>query len=253
MIPNARNELAVRIAEDIGGRRTRRMESADAVIAIGGDGHMLDVIKRAAGTAPIIGINAGHVGYLLTDLTADGFNRMVADGLPFETHLFPMLDVTVTRTDGSVVRAHGFNDAWVERSGTQTAWVRLDVAGRSFSRTIERVGCDVILVANPAGSTAYASALGWRPIPPESRALVLAAGGVCVPQNWNGALLPEESTVTFTALDPRKRSIRALVDGKNLGPCASMTIRRSLVASAELGFLPGQSLVEKTAARQFPA
>ena len=253
VVPNARNERAVSIAKDIGGIRVRRAEDADAVVAIGGDGHMLDVIKRAAGIAPVIGINAGHVGYLLTDLTADRFSRMVADDMPFEAHLFPMLDVTVTRPDGSVVRAHGFNDAWAERSGTQTAWVRLDVVGTTFSRAIERVACDVILVANPAGSTAYAAALGWRPIPPESHALVLAAGGVCAPKNWNGALLSEESVVTFTALDSRKRPIRALVDGKNLGPCASMVIRRSLVASAELGFLPGQSLIEKTAAQQFPA
>lgn len=253
VVPNARNERAVNIARDIGGVRVQRAEDADVVIAIGGDGHMLDVIKRAAGIAPVIGINAGHVGYLLTDLSADGFIEMVANEMAFETHLFPMLDVTVTRANGSVVRAQGFNDAWVERSGTQTAWVRLDVVGRSFSRTIDRVGCDVILVANPAGSTAYAASLGWRPIPPESRALILAVGGACVPKNWPGALLSDESTVTFTALDPKKRPIRALVDGKNLGACASMTIRRSLVGSAELGFLPGQSLIEKTAAQQFPA
>lgn len=247
VIPNPRSAAATAKAEEIVGERVRLPGDADVVVAIGGDGHMLGVLKRMPLSVPVVGLNAGTVGFLLNNVTAADLSAMLRSGVPFETHVLPLLEVDVTRTDGSTVRAFGLNDAWIERSGMQTGWVSVDVSWPRFSRRIERLMCAAAIVANPVGSTAYAYNVGSPPLPLSSHSLALAAEG----SRWNGAVLPEFATVTFTALDTAKRPMRAMVDGKYLGPCREIRIHRSRSRSVELGFLPGQSLTEKIADRQF--
>ena len=251
VIPAAGNERARAIMERIG---PRDGNAPDAVVAIGGDGHMLDVIGSVRPGIPIIGINAGHRGFLLNEIDGDGFNAHVAVGSPFDTHLLSMLEIEFRLPDGTWDRRkrHAFNDVWLERDGMQTAWFRVAAEGQN-RHEIPRLACDTVLVSTPAGSTAYARAMGAPPQLIDTPVLVLAASAVADPAGWHHAMVPDDATITIEALDPVKRPVRAAVDGQLYGPCLAMRVRRSRVANVELAFLPGRSLGAKIAALQFPA
>lgn len=246
------NAKAREIAERIGARCPG---IPDAVVAVGGDGHMLDVIGSLPRPGiPIIGINAGHRGFLLNEIDGDDFRRHLSDGLPFDLHLLPKLEVELLGPDGMWDRTkrYAFNDAWLERAETQTAWVRVVAEGQT-RHEIPRLACDTVLVSTPAGSTAYARAMGAPPQLIDTPVMILAASAVADPHGWHHAMVPDDATVTIEALDPGKRPVRAVVDGRLYGPCLAMRVRRSRVASVELAFLPGRSLGAKIAALQFPS
>lgn len=230
---------------------------ADALLAVGGDGFMLETVRNIARPGlPIIGLNAGHRGFLLNDVELPALIEHIGRGLPFDVHLLPLLEVVadVRLPGGSEKRIEtfAFNDAWVERSSRQTAWVRVSVDGE-YRHEIPRLACDAALVSTPAGSTAYARAMGAPPQLIGTPVLTLAASAVSDPYNWHHAILPDGAIVTFEALDTGKRPIIAVVDGKEMGTCDRMTVRRSRTASVELAFLPGRSLGAKIAALQFPS
>lgn len=251
LVAAAGNDHAKEILNRIGPRSS---DDPHAVVAIGGDGHMLDVIGSVAPGIPIIGINAGHLGFLLNDVTADQFLAHLAEGLPFDTHLLPMLEVEFRSTDGewSPRRKLAFNDAWLERSSTQTAWVRVLSEGQE-RLGIERLVCDTVLVSTPAGSTAYARSMGAPPILIDTPLLTIAASAVANPFGWHSATVPDDATVTIEVIDPKKRPMRGVFDGKLFGDCTAMRVRRSRVSGTELAFLPGRSLGAKIARLQFPS
>lgn len=251
MIAAAGNPRASDIVDRIGPRDTR---DPHAIVAIGGDGHMLDVIGSVRPGVPIIGINAGHYGFLLNDVTAEQFLQHLAESSTFDTHLLPMLEVEFQGTDGvwNPTRHLAFNDVWLDRSNTQTAWVRVTAEGQE-RLGIDRLICDTVLVATPAGSTAYACNMGAPPQLLDTPVLTLAATAPARSLNWHYAIVPDDATITIEVLDPVKRPMHAVIDGRLVGPCAAMRVRRSRVSGTELAFFPGRSLGSKIARLQFPA
>ena len=251
VIPAGENERARAIMDEV---NPHGANDPDAVVAIGGDGHMLDVIGSVQPGIPIIGINAGHRGFLLNELTGEEFNAHVASGQPFDTHLLSKVEVEFRLPDGTwdPKKRYAFNDAWLERDSTQTAWIRVVAEGQN-RHEIPCLACDTVLVSTPAGSTAYARAMGAPPQLIDTPVLLIAASAVADPVGWHHAMVPDDSTVTFRVLDPAKRPVRAVIDGIPYGPCIEMRVRRSRVESVELAFLPGSSLGAKIAALQFPS
>ena len=223
-------------------------EKPNCVIVLGGDGTMLRAIRKySALRVPFLGLNAGHLGFLLNNSDAVVENRFPPKEMVLRQ--LPLLLVELFDESGRYAKEYAFNDAWVERSTSQTAWLELSVSG---SIRIPKLACDGALVATPSGSTAYAMAMGAAPLLADTQGWLVVGSNVMSPAGWKSALLAPESTIELRNLDKAKRPIHALVDGRMLGVVDDFRVRLSRTMTVELGFLPNHDIAEKIADVQFP-
>lgn len=218
------------------------------IVTLGGDGAMLRTIREHwRRRLPFFGINAGHLGFLLN-----------APDQVFEERTFPPKDVIFRQlplifmemetVDGQHITDYAFNDAWVERTTSQSAWMEVRVNGVT---RLPKLVADGALVSTAAGSTAYARAMGAAPLLADTPAWLLVGSNVMEPAHWKSALLSMDTDVEFRNLDPIKRPITAYVDGIAQGPIVSLRARLSRAATAELVFLANRDMAEKIAGIQF--
>ena len=195
---------------------------------------------------PFFGVNAGHVGFLM-----NAPEQLFEAGLPCRDVIFrqlPLIYVEMETMDGQTITTHAFNDAWVERSTSQSAWLQITVNGVP---RIEKLVSDGALVSTAAGSTAYARAMGASPLLADTPAWLLVGSNVMEPVNWKSALLSPDMSVEITCLDPARRAVSAYVDGVAQGPVRSLRARISRAATVELVFLANRDMAEKIANIQF--
>jgi NAD kinase len=217
------------------------------ITVLGGDGAMLRSIRDDwRRRLPFFGVNAGHVGFLM-----NAPEQVLDAGLPSGDVIFrqlPLIYVELETVDGEIVSTHAFNDAWVERSTSQSAWLKITVNGVS---RIEKLVSDGALVSTAAGSTAYARAMGASPLLADTPAWLLVGSNVMEPVNWKSALLSPDMSVEITCLDPERRAVHAYVDGVAQGVVRSLRARISRAATVELVFLANRDMAEKIASIQF--
>lgn len=225
-----------------------RSEMPNCVIAIGGDGTMLHAIRQHWRLrVPFFGVNAGHLGFLLNDAAT-----VFADEFPPRDVIvrqLPLLYLSIQRLDGGEEQTLAFNDAWLERTSSQSAWIRLHVNDQV---RIEKLVADGALVSTAAGSTAYARSMGVAPLLADSPGWLVVGSNVMEPAGWKSALLAEDSTVKFENVGGEKRPMEAFVDGESYGLASSMSARLSRIATAELAFCASHDMAEKIARIQFP-
>lgn len=224
-------------------------QAADFISVVGGDGAMLRSIREHwRKRLPFFGINAGHLGFLL-----NGPEQVNAAAFPPEDvifHQLPMLFLEFEDEQGMKHAAHGFNDAWLERATSQSAWLEITV---NNVRRIPKLVSDGALVATAAGSTAYARSMGAAPLLADTPAWLLVGSNVLAPAHWRSALLSPDTTVEIRSLDPQNRPVEAFVDGLSMGRVVALHARLSRAAAAELVFCASHDMAEKIAAIQFGA
>lgn len=217
------------------------------ILTIGGDGIMLRNIRQHwRRRLPFFGINAGHLGFLMNRSA-----EIKAADFPPRNIIFrqlPMLFLEFEDENGNITTDYGFNDAWIERSTSQSAWLEVTVNG---VRRIPKLVSDGALVSTAAGSTAYARSMGASPLLADTPAWLLVGSNVMEPASWKSALLSTDTTVEVRSLDPKKRPIAAFVDGQPMGAVVAMRARISRAAAAELVFRSSHDMAEKIAAIQF--
>lgn len=217
------------------------------ITVLGGDGAMLRCIReRWRERLPFFGINAGHLGFLMNAPEQ-------ALGCPFPPsdvilRQMPMLYLEAIDREGRVQTAYGFNDAWLERSTSQSSWLQIIVNG---VERIPKLVSDGALVATAAGSTAYARSMGASPLLADTPAWLLVGSNVMEPAHWRSALLSIDSFVEIHSLDPDHRPVEAFVDGHSMGEVVTFRARLSRAASAELAFCASHDMADKIAAIQF--
>ena len=222
-------------------------DSAQFITVVGGDGAMLRCIRENwRARLPFFGVNAGHLGFLMNPAR----NVFAAEFPPHDVifRQLPMLYLEIEGEDGHVTTTYGFNDAWVERSTSQSAWLQVHVNGVP---RLEKLVSDGALVATAAGSTAYARSMGASPLLADTPAWLLVGSNVMEPIDWKSALLSTDSQIEIRSLDPEKRPIRAYVDGTDQGIVRALRARISRAAAAELVFNANHDMAEKIAAIQF--
>ncbi len=238
-----KNEKALRAAEPY-----RKLESSEPthILVLGGDGTMLQAIRdHWRLRLPFLGLNAGTLGFLMNEsLPVD------LSGTEVVLYRMPMMRVDAELPDGKRVESFAFADAWVERDSGQAAWLKIDVDGKT---QVPRVVGDGLLVATPAGSSAYARAMGATSVPLTAPVFTLAGSNVFRPRFWKPVALPETTRVSLTSLDFNgKRPIRGFIDGQPIGPVKSMHVRVSTIAMVELGFTPEFDLSARLLRSMFP-
>lgn len=230
---------------------SRSVAAAEAgfISVVGGDGAMLRSIREHwRARLPFFGVNAGHMGFLL-----NGTEQVAAGAFPPGDVIFrqlPMLFLEFEDVEGRTHTAHGFNDAWLERATSQSAWLEVTV---NKVRRIPKLVSDGALVATAAGSTAYARSMGASPLLADTPAWLLVGSNVLEPANWRSALLSPDTTVEIRSLSPDHRPVQAFVDGESIGRVVAMKARLSRAAAAELVFCASHDMAEKIAAIQFGA
>ncbi len=242
LIIDETNQAATKIAKKLG---MNSSTEPNVIYVIGGDGAMLRAIRKHWRLRlPFYGINAGHLGFLLNEAPPS-----VLPGHDLTIHQLPLLWVEMETTRGERHADVAFNDAWVERASGQTAWIQVSVNGKE---RLSKLLADAALVSTAAGSASYARAMGAQPLPVNTPALLLVGSNVLLPIGWKSAVLPLESEITFSGLDPIKRPLNGYIDGVFQGNIQQMRARLSHTASVELVFDPAHDPAEKLARIQFP-
>jgi NAD+ kinase len=221
-------------------------EHADAIVALGGDGFMLRTLHSfLTNGAPIFGMNLGSVGFLMNEYRADGLAERLAAAKVARLH--PLRMSTVDRS-GKAEQALAINEVSVFRATYQAVKFRIAIDGR------ERMGelvCDGLLVATPAGSTAYNLSAHGPILPLESGVLAMTPISPFRPRRWRGALLPHAAAVHLDVLDAEKRPANAAADNAEVRDVVSVDIREDRSISFSLLFDPEHSLEERILNEQF--
>jgi len=223
---------------------------ADLLIALGGDGFMLQTLHamlEARRIVPVFGMNLGTVGFLMNEWRLERLEQRLEKARHYKVNPLRMVVDTV---DGERFSIPAINEVSLLRETSQTAKLEVEVNGRIV---MPELVCDGVLVATPAGSTAYnLSAHG--PILPLGSALVaLTPISPFRPRRWRGAILPENTTVCFTVLDPVKRPVSAVADQREVRDIARVEVRIDRAIPLTLLFDPEHTLDDRIAAEQFIA
>ena len=222
------------------------LSQADVIVALGGDGFMLDVLNEfhSAGL-PLYGINQGTVGFLMNQVTEG--NLIEKLNLAEESVIHP-LKMSATKLDGSIEEALAINEVSLLRGGSQAA--KLKIAVDDLVR-LEELICDGALVSTPAGSTAYNYSAHGPIVPIGSNILALTAMAAFRPRRWRGALIPASAKIELYVAEPQKRPVSAFADSKEVKNVTSVKILSENKISYRLLFDPGHGLEERILREQF--
>ena len=221
-------------------------DEADVVVALGGDGFMLQVLHRnLAARRPIYGMNRGSVGFLMNEYDEEDLPGRVARA---EAAVIHPLNMTAVDADGATHRALAINDVSLLRESYQAAKLRILIDGRV---RLEELICDGALVATPAGSTAYNLSAHGPIIPLNAQVLALTPISAFRPRRWRGALLSQQAKVTFEVLEAQKRPVSAVADNVEVRNVVSVEVVEDRSVTLSLLFDAGRSLEERMLAEQF--
>jgi len=180
---------------------------ADVVVALGGDGLMLQALHAYMNTGkPIYGMNRGSVGFLMNEYRPDGLMERLAAAKVETIH---PLGMSVTTEDGQELSARAINEVSMLRQSYQVAKLRIEVDGKV---RLEELSCDGVLLATPAGSTAYNLSAHGPILPINAPLLALTPISPFRPRRWRGALLPDQAHVSISVLESKKRPVNAAAD-----------------------------------------
>lgn len=222
------------------------LEAADVVVALGGDGFMLQTLHSLTGRdLPVYGMNRGTVGFLMNGYAENGLAERLSAAE--ETVINP-LRMCATRSDGTVQEALAINEVSLLREGPQAAKLRIHVDGRM---RMEELVCDGALIATPAGSTAYNYSAHGPILPINSDVLALTAIAPFRPRRWRGALLPKAAAVEIEVLHPERRPVMADADSRSVRHVVRVQIRSAQDVRHRLLFDRGHGLEERLLREQF--
>jgi NAD+ kinase len=221
--------------------------SAEVIVALGGDGFMLQTLHAAHGRRlPVYGMNCGTIGFLMNSYALEDLPARLAAAE--ETVINP-LAMRAENAKGKVTEALAINEVSLLRQGPQAAKLRVSIDGRV---RLEELVCDGALVATPAGSTAYNYSAHGPILPIGSDVLALTAMSAFRPRRWRGALLPRTAVVRFDVIEAEKRPVMADADSRSsVRDVTSVEVRSDTSVSHRLLFDPGHGLEERLIGEQF--
>ena len=218
---------------------------ADVIVALGGDGHMLETLRsRLKDRKPVYGMHRGTVGFLMNDYQEGDLVERLAKAEPIRIRAL----VARCETSSGVIEARAFNEVSLFRQTAQSAKLRIIIDG---DVRMGELLCDGIMVATPAGSTAYNYSAHGPILPIDSRLLALTPISAFRPRRWRGALLPHRAQVRIEVIEPDRRPVSAAADNLETRDVTAVDIREDSHAALTLLFDPGHALDERVLREQF--
>jgi NAD+ kinase len=221
-------------------------DDADIVVALGGDGLMLQTLHRHMRTGkPIYGMHRGTVGFLMNEWRIEQLCDRIEGAKPIRV---APLEMCATTVGGETFTHAAINEVSLLRETRQTAKIEISVNGRV---ALPELACDGVLVATPAGSTAYNLSARGPILPFQAKMLALTPISPFRPRRWSGAILPDDTAVCFTILEAENRPVSAVADQTEVRDVAKVEIRLDRERSLTLLFDPEHALDERIAMEQF--
>ena len=221
---------------------------ADIVVALGGDGFLLHTLHEAllASTPkPVFGMNRGTIGFMMNDYDEDGLLDRITAARTFDLH--PLL-MTAETVSGETVTSPAINEVSLLRETRQAAKIEITIDGKV---RMEELICDGVLVATPAGSTAYNLSANGPILPLQADLLALTPLSPFRPRRWRGALLPQASVIEFRIRESHKRPVSAVADQREVRDVASVRVVTDKSVRLELLFDPNYALDDRIVLEQF--
>lgn len=221
-------------------------EAAEVVVALGGDGLMLETIHRMlTHNLPVYGMNCGSVGFLMNDFQENDLPARIARAQSNDLHPLRMHAVTAT---GAVEEALAFNEVSLLRQLRQAAKIRIVIDGKE---RLPELICDGVLISTPAGSSAYNLSAHGPIVPLSANLLPLTPISAFRPRRWRGALLPSNTEIVFEILEPEKRPVAAVADFTEVRRVVSVAASEDRSVRARILSDPDRALSERIIREQF--
>ena len=221
-------------------------EAAEVVVALGGDGLMLQTLHELMSrNVPVYGMNCGSVGFLMNEYADANLIERLAAAKP--TRITP-LRMRATDATGTTSEALALNEVSLFRTTYQAVKVEILVDGRT---QMPELICDGILISTPAGSTAYNLSAHGPILPIDSPLLALTPISPFRPRRWRGAILPNTAVVTFRTHESAKRPVSAVADNREFTNVVEVVVAEDPAHQVTLLFDPGTELEERVLAEQF--
>ncbi len=221
-------------------------DRSDVIVALGGDGFMIETLHRfMKRQVPIYGMNRGTVGFLMNQYKEDDLLERIAAA--HATTLHP-LQMRATSADGRTVDGLAINEVSLLRETRFAAHLKIAIDDRV---RLEELVCDGVLVATPAGSTAYNLSAHGPILPLGSRLQALTPICAFRPRRWRGALLPEAATVSIDVLNYNRRPVSATADYTEVRDVVRVDISQDAATELRLLFDPEHNLEERILSEQF--
>jgi NAD+ kinase len=223
-----------------------RPETADVIVALGGDGLMLSTLQRFMNSGkPIYGMHRGTVGFLMNEFSDKNLAERLAAAQVAVIHPLVM---RARDAAGRMHRHRAINEVSLFRQSYQAARLRILIDGEE---RLSELVADGILLATPAGSTAYNLSVQGPIIPIDAPLLALTPISPFRPRRWRGALLPDRAHVTIEVLEAGKRPVAAVADHDEVRSVRSVEISMDHKVAMHMLFDPGHSLDERILREQF--
>ena len=223
-------------------------DEAEVLVVLGGDGFMLQTLHAmldARDERPLFGMNRGTIGFLMNEWKAGGLGERLARAKAVKVRPLAM---RATRCDGTIAEHPAINEVSLLRQMRQTAKIELSVDGRVV---MEELVCDGVLVATPAGSTAYNFSARGPILPLSANMLTLTPIAPFRPRRWTGAILPDDVAVSLRVLEPEQRPVAAVADQIEVRDVAEVRVTLDRSRALTLLFDPEHALDERIAMEQF--
>ncbi len=227
------------------------VKDAELIVALGGDGFMLHtlhaMLERRQPVVPVFGMNLGTVGFLMNEWQRHGLAERLALTKPFKVTPLGMVAETI---DGESFALPAINEVSLLRETRQTAKFEVTINDRVV---LPELVCDGILVATPAGSTAYNFSAQGPILPLGSALLALTPISPFRPRRWRGAILPDKTRIGLKVLEAAKRPVSAVADQREVRDVARVDIMIDRARELTLLFDPDHALDDRITMEQFIA
>lgn len=221
-------------------------KSADAIVALGGDGLMLQTLRRFLDDRiPIYGMHRGSVGFLMNEYREEDLKDRLARAITSRIHPLEMVAIDA---DGKRHQGLAINEVSLFRKTQQAAKLKIIVDGKV---RLDELICDGILVSTPAGSTAYNLSAHGPILPIDARLLAVTPISAFRPRRWRGALLADEAKIRIEVLEPDKRPVNAAADNDETTDVRIVEVSQAGDVELFMMFDPGHSLDERILSEQF--
>ncbi|MFQ3361698.1 MAG: NAD kinase [Alphaproteobacteria bacterium] len=221
-------------------------EDADIIIALGGDGLMLQTLHQYIDSnKPIYGMNLGSIGFLMNEFNKKNLNERISKAEIVKVNLLKM---KVTDSKNNTYEELAINEVSLFRTSYQAAKLKISVDGKL---RLKELICDGIMVATPAGSTAYNLSANGPILPINAKLLSLMPINAFRPRRWKGALLNINSEIDIEVIDHKHRYVSATADSREIKQAKRIKITIEKDKEIRLMFDPDYSLDERIIREQF--
>jgi NAD+ kinase len=221
-------------------------DEADVIVALGGDGFMLQTLHGRMNSGKLVyGMNRGSIGFLMNDYRTENLQERINAAVE---NAFRPLEMTTANADGTNSTALAINEVSLFRQSYQAAKLRVEVDGVV---RLEELICDGLMVATPAGSTAYNLSAHGPILPLDAPLLAMTPVSAFRPRRWRGALLPNKVTVGIHILEAEKRPVNAVADNSEVKSVLHIRIAQSEHMTARILSDPDRSWSDRILAEQF--